>query len=104
MILTILGLIDVLLGGVLAASSYFSYTAVAIIGTLAIIALIKGIYSVLAGFAGGIYFDLMGWLDLIVAALLFLTTIGVQFQWFFWIGIFMAVKGVYSIFTEMVGD
>ncbi len=104
MILTILGLVDVMLGGVLAASPYFTYTGMAIVGTLAIIAAIKGVYSVLAGFAGGIFIDLMGWLDLIVAALLFLTTIGVQFQWFLWIGVFMAVKGVYSIFTEMVGD
>ena len=104
MILTILGLVDVLLGGVLAASPYFSYAGVAVIGTLAIVALAKGVYSVLAGAAAGFYFDLMGWLDLIVAALLFITTFGVHFQWFFWIGILMAVKGVYSMFTEMVGD
>jgi len=104
MILTILGLIDVVLGGVLAASPYFSYAGVAIIGTLAIIALIKGVYSVLAGAASGFYLDVMGWLDLIVAVLLFATTAGIHFQWFLWIGIFMAAKGVYSIFAEMIGD
>jgi hypothetical protein len=104
MILTILGLIDVALGGVLAASPYFSYAGMAIIGTLAIIALVKGVYSVLAGVAAEFYFDLLGWLDLIVAVLLFLTTLGIHFNWFLWIGIFMAAKGVYSIVTEMIGD
>jgi len=104
MLLTILGLVDVFLGAVLAASPFFSYAGVAVIGTLAIIALIKGLYSVLAGAAAGWYFDILGWLDLIVAVLLFLAVAGIHFQWFFWIGIFMVAKGVYSVFTEMIGD
>ena len=104
MILTILGLIDVALGGVLAASPYFSYAGVAIIGTLAIIALLKGLYSVLAAAASGYYLSIESWLDLIVGVLLLLTTMGIHFQWFLWIGIFMAAKGVYSIVSEMIGD
>lgn len=104
MLLTIFGLADVVLGGVLAASPYFSYAGIGIVGALAVIALIKGIYSVLAGFASGFFLDVLGWLDLLVGALLFLSTIGISFKWFFWIGIFMVLKGIYSIATEMVGD
>lgn len=104
MLLTIFGLVDVLLGGALVASSYFSYAGAGIIGTLAVIALIKGIYSVFAGAATGFYFDVLGWFDLIVGVMLFLSTFGTHFQWFFWVGIFEAIKGVWSIATEMVGD
>ena len=104
MLLTILGLVDVALGAVLAASPYFSYAGIAIIGTLAIIALIKGLYSVLAAAASGYYLSVESWLDLIVGILLFVTTLGIHFNWFLWIGIFEAAKGVYSIFSEMIGD
>jgi len=103
-LLSVFGLVDILFGGVLAASQYFVYTGSAIIVTLAAIALIKGLYSTLTAALGGFYFDLLGWLDLIVGVLLFLTTLGIHFQWFFWIGIFMAAKGIYSIAIEFVGD
>lgn len=104
MLLTILGLVDVALGIVLAASPYFNYTGMAVIGTLAVIALIKGVFSVLSAAAGGYYFSVESWLDIIVGVLLLTTTFGVHFSWFLWIGIFEAAKGVYSIFSEMIGD
>ena len=104
MLLSILGIIDILLGGVLAGSPFFVYTASAIVAVLGIVALIKGAYSVLAGAATGFYMDILGWLDVVVGALLLITTIGISFQWFLWIGLFMAAKGLYSIAIEMIGD
>ena len=104
MLLTIFGLVDVLFGGVLAASPYFKYAGVGIIGILGILALIKGIYSTLAAASAGLYFDLMGWLDLLVGLLLLVSSWGVTFNWFLWIGIFMVIKGVYSILMEILGD
>ena len=104
MLLAIFGIVDVILGGVLAASPFVTYSGAGIIAVLAAVAIIKGLYSVVTAAGGGFYFDLLGWLDLIVGVLLFLATGGVKFNWFLWIGIFMVAKGVYSIAIEMVGD
>jgi hypothetical protein len=103
-LLSIFGLVDVLLGGVLAASPFFSYAGMAVISALAAIAVVKGLYSVATAAFSSFYFDMLGWLDLIVGALLFLTVFGVHFPWFLWIGVFMAAKGVYSIGVELIGD
>jgi len=104
MLLTIFGLFDLILGGVLAASPFVSYAGLGIVGTLGIIGIIKGLYSTVAAAASSFYFDVLGWLDLIAGILLVLSTMDIKFTWFLWVGIFMAAKGVYSISMEIIGD
>jgi hypothetical protein len=104
LILAILGLLDIALGSCLAASPYFSYVGSGIITTLGIIALLKGLYSTLAAAASGFYFDLPGWLDLLVGLMLLLATVNIHFQWFLWMGVFMIAKGVYSVAASMVAN
>ncbi|MBU5690076.1 MAG: hypothetical protein QXM68_03250 [Candidatus Aenigmatarchaeota archaeon] len=62
---------------------------------------IKGITSLMGSFASGYYFDWMGVTDVLAALLILLMTlplVGVFFAKIaFYVGILMAIKGIYSM-------
>ena len=65
-------------------------------GYFAYILLAKGILSVLGSLGSGYLFDWMGYLDIIVGTVLFLTTMKIYFAFFSTLGLLMMLKGIYS--------
>jgi len=95
-LLVILGIIDIIIGIAVAVSPGMPLIASSIILTLGIIALLKGLYSVLTAAGAGFFLDVLGWLDLIAALFLFMTYWGWVFGFFLYVGIIMVIKGLYS--------
>lgn len=95
-LLEILGIFDIIVGVTLAVSNTFSLAGSALVTWIAILILIKSLYSIIASAAVAFYFDVMGWLDIISAVSLFLALAGVVHEFFIYFGILMIVKGVYS--------
>lgn len=99
----ILGILDLILGAALAASTFADMAGNGWVIIFAVIAIVKGIYSVLTAAGAGFYFDVLGWLDLLVGALLLLVNWGIVFPFFLYIGILLILKGLYSFFVGMIG-
>lgn len=93
----ILGLLDLLLGFTLALSGIIDFTGNSLIFFLFIIAILKGVYSILTAAGAGFYFDLLGVFDLVAGIFLYLVFTGMHFHFFLYIGIIVILKGVYSI-------
>ena len=70
------GVLDIIGGGIIALTSLMHFRGSEIVFFFAIVFLFKGIWSVLAGAASGFYFDVLGFIDLFAAALLFLINAG----------------------------
>jgi len=98
----ILGILDMIFGAVLAASTFADMASNGWVLIFAIIALIKGIYSVVAAAAAGFYLDVLGWLDLLAGLLLLLAYWGFAFPFFLYIGILLILKGLYSFFVGFI--
>jgi uncharacterized membrane protein HdeD (DUF308 family) len=94
--LELLGIIDIISGVVLAVSTSFNLAGSGIALWIGIFMLLKGVYSVLTAAGAGFYFDVLGWLDLIAAASLFIVFFGVANEFFVYFGILMILKGIYS--------
>ena len=88
MIIAILGVLDIIAG----ISLVFPNPLVYYIG---IIFLIKGILSVIASFGAQFYLDFMGFIDLIVGAML-LFHFSIPFFW-----ILPLIKGAYSLIAGL---
>lgn len=100
--LILLGIIDIVVGAFLASSGAFQFKGFGLIFILAIISILKGLYSVLAGMGAGFYMDIMGWLDLVGGLMLLLAFWGIHFYFFFYFGIFLILKGLYSAMMGFV--
>lgn len=103
MFLVVLGLIDIIIGIVLALSGVVKFTGSSLVFYIAVIAIIKGIYSILAAMAGRFYFDFLGVLDLLSGIFLYFATTGTVLSFFLYVGIIMIIKGFYSTIMGMVG-
>lgn len=102
MIIIIFGLIDLIMGGALLLSSSLEMAGVGIVFTLGIVFLLKALYSIITALAGGFAFDILGWVDLAGAISLMMIFWGFSFGFFFWIGVLVAMKGVYSIVIGLI--
>ncbi len=90
MLLAILGFLDILVGISLMFPNFLAFY-------LGVIALIKGISSVIGSFATGFYFDFMGFIDLIAGIMLIF---GFSIPWFW---ILPMIKGTYSLIVGLGG-
>ncbi len=100
----ILGILDIILGAVLAASTFADFAGNGWVFAFGILAILKGLYSTLTAAGAGFYFDVLGWLDLLVGILLLLVNWGFVFPFFLYIGILLILKGIYSFFVGMIGS
>ena len=95
-LMLILGVIDIFVGTVLALSGFMSMQGVFFIFIVSIFCLLKGIYSTGAAAANGFYFDILGWFDLSAGLFLLLSYFGIYMGIFFFFGIAVMFKGLYS--------
>ncbi len=102
MLLAVLGVLDLLCGILLGLSSFIPYIGSGFIYALGIILILKGIISYLAGAAKGFFLDFMGILDIIAGVMLVLATWGFVVFFFPYIGILLALKGIYSIIIGLL--
>jgi hypothetical protein len=98
----VLGILDIILGAALSASTFVDFAGNGWILILGIVAIVKGIYSVFAGFGAGFYFDVLGWLDLVVGVMLLLVNWNIVFPFFLYVGILLILKGLYSFFVGFI--
>ncbi|MBU0530665.1 MAG: hypothetical protein ABIH52_03160 [Candidatus Aenigmatarchaeota archaeon] len=95
-------LIDLLVGIALATSAYFDFAGNNLIFYLAIVGLLKGVYSILTAMAAGFYYDVIGWIDVVAGILLMTTTWGIASHIFLYLGIIVILKGIYSFMMGLV--
>ena len=93
MILLILGLLDIAIGSVLVAYGAFGAGIVVAVG---IIALLKGMWSIISGIASGFWLDVLGFLDLLAGISLILG-FSIPYLW-----AFVILKGVWSMIMGLV--
>jgi hypothetical protein len=98
----LLGILDIILGALLAASTFSDFAGSGWILAFGVIAIIKGIYSVLTAAGAGFFLDVLGWLDLVVGVMLLLVSGGTVFPFFLYVGILLILKGLYSFFVGFV--
>ena len=103
-VLVILGIIDLIIGVLLVVSPAGGLVGNSIVFVLGIIALLKGLYSVLAAAGAGFFFDILGWLDLIAGIFLLLANWGIVFGFFLYVGILMILKAFYSAIVGLIGS
>jgi len=99
----ILGVLDLILGAALGASTFVDLAGNGWVLLFGLLALVKGLYSVIAAAGAGFFLDVLGWLDLLVGALLLLVNFGIVFPFFLYIAIMLILKGLYSFFIGMIG-
>jgi len=95
-LLVVLGVIDIIVGGVLALSPGVPMVASGLLLALGVISLLKSIYSIGTAVGAGFYLDALGWLDLIAGIFLLMAYLGLVFGFFLYVGIIMVLKGIYS--------
>jgi len=64
---------------------------------------IKGLASVIGSLASGYYYDWMGYVDVISAIVLYLISAGITHQIFYFLGMVMMIKGIYSFGRSLIG-
>ena len=102
MILWVLGIIDIIAGAALALGGFFSYVNNFMIGLLALILILKGIWSVGLAAANHFYFDLIGLLDLASGILLVVATFGFFMDLFSMVGIALILEGIYTVVVGII--
>ncbi len=102
MILAVLGLFDIAVGVVLAVSQLLEFAGNGTLFIVALLMLLKGLFSVLTAAGSGFYLDVLGWLDLIAAVSMFLIYLGLVHEFFLYFGLLMIVKGLYSFGMGLV--
>jgi uncharacterized membrane protein HdeD (DUF308 family) len=100
----ILGILDIIFGAVLAASTFAELSGNVWVMLFGVLAIIKGLYSVATAAGAGFYLDVLGWLDLVVGVMLLMVNWGFGFPFFLYFGILLILKGIYSFFVGMVGS
>ena len=100
MIIGILGILDIAAGLILILGDFFAGNE--FLFSLAILFLLKGLYSVGTAAAAGFFFDILGWIDLISSLFLLLLLWEWSLGIFFWVGVIMALKGLYSLIIAFV--
>ncbi|MBU0953475.1 MAG: hypothetical protein KKA90_03585 [Nanoarchaeota archaeon] len=100
--LIILGAIDIIAGIVLTLTGIVSFADNQLVFILAIIFILKSLYSLVTAMAAGFFFDVLGWFDLFAGFILLLATWEITFGFVIWIGIIMIIKGIYSIVMGLV--
>jgi hypothetical protein len=103
-LLAVLGILDLVIGALLIISPGGGLAGNGIVFIFAILALLKGLYSVLAAAGAGFFFDVMGWLDLIAGFFLLLANWGFAYGFFLYVGIIMVLKAFYSIVVGLIGS
>jgi len=96
MLLTILGVLDVVIGAALWMSSGSPITGSTVILVLSLLWMFKGGWSILSSAAAGWFFDYMGIPDLIAGVLLMMSYLGISFGFFFYVALIMLAKGLWS--------
>jgi len=96
MIIAVLGILDIIAGGILLLGDVLSLAGSSIVFWFMIIFFLKAAYSLITAFGAGFYFDLMGYLDLLGAIFMLLLFWGITFGFVFWIGILLVIVGLYS--------
>lgn len=104
MFLAVLGVLDLIIGALLIVSPGGGLAGNGIVFIFAIIALLKGVYSVLAAGGGGFFFDVLGWLDLVAGFFLLLAQWEIVYGFFLYVGILMVLKALYSIVVGLIGS
>jgi len=102
MIIAVLGILDMIAGGILMFSEWLDLAGSQILFYFTIILFLKALYSIGTAVGAGFYFDIMGWLDLVSSILLLLLYFGVSHGLFFWIGILILIKGIYSFVIAFI--
>jgi hypothetical protein len=96
-VLLVLGVLDLLAGVALAVSGLVPMQASVFVLWIGILVLLKGLYSYLAAALNDFWFDVLGIMDIAVGVLLFLVYSGLVFPFFFWIGLALILKALWSI-------
>ncbi len=102
MFLAILGVLDIIGGVLLGLSGFIPYVGSGFVSAFGFILIIKGIISYISGAAKGFFLDFMGILDIIAGIMLILATWGFVVFFFPYIGILLALKGIYSVIIGVV--
>jgi hypothetical protein len=102
MILAVLGILDLIGGILLGISGFVPYTGSDFVSAIGVILILKGIISYLSGAAKGFYLDFMGVLDAIAGIMLVLAATGFVVFFFTYIGILLALKGIYSVIMGLL--
>lgn len=93
-----LGIVDILAGACILspqlAGSFLFYVA--------LYSLAKGIFSLIISFGAGYYADWLGFADVVTGAVLALMSFNVSFGFFYYIGIFAIVKGLYCTALPLI--
>jgi len=101
-LVAILGILDIIFGAVLAASTFADLGGNGWVFIFGIMAILKGLYSVITAAGAGFYLDILGWLDLIVGDFLLFVNWNVVFPFFLYAGILLILKGLYSFFVGLI--
>ena len=105
MIISVLGLIDILAGAILVIGGFSYFHGNGLVITVAAIMLIKGGWSWLTNLAAGkngLKLDPMGILDIISAFMLFLVFSDFFLFFFAYFGLMLIIKGIYSFVIGVV--
>jgi hypothetical protein len=104
MILTVLGIFDIIAGIMLAVGGLPYLPGHGLVITIAIIMIIKGGWSWLSNIASpkGLNIDPMGILDIIAGLLLISVFSGFFLFFFSYFGVILIIKGIYSFVVGLV--
>jgi len=100
--LIILGLLDIFAGIGLAAGFFMPLAGNSILFALGVIMLIKGVISWIMAASAKFLFDPAGILDIIVGIFAIIEVSGFHLGIFSWFGIFVLVKGLYSVVIDAI--
>ena len=92
MFLVLLGALDIFVSILIITKIFKSLLFI-----FGILWLLKGFWSVFSGAVGGFLLDILGWLDIIAGGCLLALNFGFEWGGFVFVGIFVLLKGFYSI-------
>jgi hypothetical protein len=102
MIIAVLGILDIIAGGVMALGGIAGAAESIYLLYFTAIFFLKALYSIGTALAEGFFFDVLGWLDLMAAVSLLFLYWQISFGLFFWLGMLMIIKGVYSLVVAFI--
>ncbi|RLJ06921.1 MAG: hypothetical protein DRP12_03205 [Candidatus Aenigmatarchaeota archaeon] len=90
MLLALLGFLDILVG-------IFLIFKIGFLFWFGIVWVLKGLWSVISSAGSGFWLDFLGWLDILAGGACLAVSFGLEFWIFFWLGVAMVLKGLYSL-------
>jgi hypothetical protein len=96
MIIAVLGIIDVIVGIILAFGGMPVFQGNGIVFAFAILIILKGIWSWINNLTAGFKLDFMGVLDIVTGIFLLFISAGFFLFFFVYFGVMEIIKGVYS--------